>query len=54
MARLCGVKDPDGAHWRASYNIIGELTSLTDPPGVSLHATTTAHQAQVTNAAGRV
>ncbi|MCU7486682.1 RHS-family protein [Cutibacterium acnes 19B1] len=32
MARLCGVKDPDGAHWRASYNIIGELTSLTDPP----------------------
>ena len=54
MARLCGVKDPDGAHWRASYNIIGELTSLTDPTGVSLHATTTAHQAQVTNAAGRV
>ena len=54
MARLCGVKDPDGAHWRSSYNIIGELTSLTDPPGVSLHATTTAHQAQVTNAAGRV
>jgi hypothetical protein len=29
----------------ASYNIIGELTSLTDPTGVSLHATTTAHQA---------
>jgi len=54
MARLCGVKDPDGAHWRASYNIIGELTSLTDPPGVILHATTTAHQAQVPNAAGRV
>ena len=54
MARLCGVTDPAGGTWRASYTVTGELASLTDPTGASLHAATTDHHTQVTNAAGRV
>ena len=54
MARLCRVTDPAGGTWRASYTVTGELASLTDPTGASLHAATTDHHTQVTNAAGRV